>query len=258
MTPVPLAVQEWGSGRPLVLLHAFPLHSRLFDALGELPGYRVITPDLRGFGASPLADDLPSLRAMADDVVALMDRLGLADAVVGGVSMGGYVTMELLRTAPERLAGVVLIDTKAEADTDQARAGRHTMADDVLRRGRDALDPMLQALLGETTRRGRPEVVTTVTSWLDEADPRAVAWAQRAMADRPDSTSTLTATGVPGAVVVGEEDELSPVVLAQAMASAWGTTPHVVPATGHLSVVEDPTAARQALLAALAEVERRP
>ena len=257
MTPVPLAVRERGTGLPLVLLHAFPLHSALFDALGELPGYRVITPDLRGFGASPLESDPPSLRAMADDVVALMDRLGLSDALVGGVSMGGYVTMELLRTVPERLRGVVLIDTKAEADTEQAREGRHAMADDVLRRGREALDPMAQALLGETTRLRRPDVVTTVTAWLSEADPRAVAWAQRAMAERPDSTSTLTTTGVPGAVVVGAEDELSPVVLAQAMAQAWGAHPHIVPATGHLSVVEDPAAARLALLGALAEVERR-
>ena len=257
MTPVPLAVRERGIGRPVVLLHAFPLHSRLFDDLGDLPGYRVITPDLRGFGASPLGDDAPSLAAMADDVVALIERLGLSDVVVGGVSMGGYVAMELLRTAPEQLRGVVLIDTKAEADTDQARAGRHVMADDVLRRGRDALDPMVEVLLGQTTRRRRPEVVQKVTSWLDQADPRAVAWAQRAMAGRPDSTATLASSGVPGAVVVGEEDELSPVGLAQDMAAAWETEPHVVAATGHLSVVEHPAAARQALLAALAEVERR-
>jgi pimeloyl-ACP methyl ester carboxylesterase len=131
------------------------------------------------------------------------------------------------------------------------------MADDVLRRGRDALDPMVPVLLGQTTRLRRPDVVEKVTSWLDEADPRAVAWAQRAMAGRPDSTATLAASGVPGAVVVGEEDELSPVVLAQDMAAAWGRQPHVVAATGHLSVVEDPAAARQALLAALAELEGR-
>ena len=256
MTPVPLAVRERGTGRPVVLLHAFPLHSGLFDALGELPGYRLITPDLRGFGASPLGDDPPSIGAMAEDVVALIDQWGLGEVVVGGVSMGGYVAMELLRTAPDRLRGVVLIDTKAEADTSPARAGRHAMADDVLRRGRDALDPMVQALLGETTRRSRPDVVDQVMSWLDEADPTSVAWAQRAMADRPDSGALLTATRVPGAVVVGEEDELSPVALAEAMASAWGAHPHVVPATGHLCVVEDAAAARQALLAALAEVDR--
>lgn len=255
MTVVPLSYRERGAGPPVVLLHAFPLHAGLFDAVGELPGFRVITPDLRGFGASPLGDDPPSLGAMADDVVALMERVGLSEAVVGGVSMGGYITMELLRTVPDRLRGVVLIDTKAEADTAEARADRYARADDVLRRGRDALDPMVQALLGATTRRRRPDVVEQVSSWLDDADPLAVAWAQRAMADRPDSVSTLATTRVPGAVVVGEEDELSPVTLAEAMAAAWGAQPHVVPATGHLSVVEDPAAARQALLAALAELE---
>jgi pimeloyl-ACP methyl ester carboxylesterase len=254
MSYAPMAITERGHGPPLVLLHAFPLSSALFDAFGELPGYRLMAPDLRGFGATPLGDDDPSLARMADDVVALLDRQNLSRAVVGGVSMGGYVVMELLRRAPERLAGALLVDTKAEADTEEAAAGRHAMAEAVLAEGRPVLDPMLGALLGATTRASRPDVVDRVAGWLDQAPPNSVAWAQRAMAARPDSLSTLSTTRVPVGVVVGSEDTLSPPEAAQRMADAAGTAVHLVPGAGHLAVTERPTAARRAVLAALEDV----
>jgi pimeloyl-ACP methyl ester carboxylesterase len=251
MSTVPMADRQRGEGVPVVLLHAFPLSSALFDQLGELPGYRLITPDLRGFGATPQGDDAPSLVRMADDVLALMDRLDLATAVVGGVSMGGYVVMELLRRAPERLSGALLVDTKADPDTDEAAAGRHAMAEAVLTRGRPVLDPMVEALLGVTTRTSRRDVVDRVVGWLDDAAPTAVAWAQRAMAGRPESFSTLATTPVPIAVVVGDEDTLSPPEAARRMADAAGTTALLVPGAGHLAVTENPAAARAALLTAL-------
>lgn len=251
MSMLELAFTESGQGRPVVLLHAFPLHSGLFAEILPLPGYRVVTPDLRGFGSSPLGADEPSMAAMAGDVLALLDRLDLSTPIVGGVSMGGYVTMELLRQAPQRLAGVLLVDTKAGDDTEAARRGRWAMADAVLVDGRRALDPMMQVLLGATSASTRPDVVATVSGWLDDADPAAVAWAQRAMATRPDSHATLASSGVPGAVVVGSEDVLSPRADAEAMAAALSASVHVVPDAGHLAVVENPTAARQAVLAAL-------
>jgi pimeloyl-ACP methyl ester carboxylesterase len=251
MSTVELAFTESGEGRPVVLLHAFPLHSGLFSAILPLPGYRVVTPDLRGFGSSPLGADDPSMAAMARDVVALLDRLDLSAPIVGGVSMGGYVTMEIMRQAPDRLAGVLLVDTKAGADTEAARRGRWAMADAVLADGRRALDPMMQVLLGGTSASTRPDVVATVAGWLDDADPAAVAWAQRAMATRPDSHSTLASADVPGAVVVGTEDVLSPLADAESMATALSASVQVVPDAGHLAVVENPTAARHAVLAAL-------
>ena len=257
MSPVSLATSERGSGAPLVLLHAFPLHSGLFAALGDIPGHRLITPDLRGFGSSPRGDDPPSLAAMADDVVALLDRLNLETSLVGGVSMGGYVVMEMLRRVPHRLGGVLLLDTKAEADTEEARAGRVAMADGVRRDGTAALAPMTTVLLGSTSLSTRPDVVEEVTAWLHEADPESVAWAQHAMAARPDSAATLASTGVPGAVVVGQEDVLSPPAQARAMADALGTQAIEVPGAGHLAVMEDPAAVRDALSAALSEIGRR-
>lgn len=254
MATIEMSVEQRGTGTPVVLLHAFPLSSALLDALGDLPGYRLVLPDLRGFGSTPLGGDPPALASMADDVVALLDRLELGRVVVGGVSMGGYVTMELMRRAPDRLAGVVLIDTKAGADTAQARAGRVAMAQAVLDVGRSALDPMMTALLGPTTREQRPDVVARVAQWLDEVDPSAVAWAQRAMAERPDSHATLSGSGLPGAVLVGDEDALSPPADAQAMAHALGCSVRVVPGAGHLAVTENPDEARTQLVAALDEL----
>lgn len=252
---VELAFDDRGvdhSGTPLVLLHAFPLTRAMFDQVAtELAQRRrVITPDLRGFGESPdPGPDEPALERMAGDVVALLDRLGVARCVLGGVSMGGYLTMTVLRRHPERLTGVVLIDTKGSADTDEARTNRERVSGAVLQHGSRALRPMLDTLLGPTSRTERPQVVATVTGWLDAGRPDAVAWAQRAMAVRPASFDTLSAAELPGYVVVGEEDELTPHDDALALSAAF--TPHapvhVIPRAGHLSPVENPDAVAGAL-----------
>lgn len=237
---------------PLVLLHAFPLSGAMFEPiLGGLGERRVIRPDLRGFGAAadPGPDDDPSLDLMADDVAALLDSLDIERAVVGGLSMGGYVAMAMLRRHRERMAGVILMDTKASADADEARANRERIARAVLAHGSRALRPMLDTLLADETRRDQPEVVATVTSWLDAARPAGVAWAQRAMAARPESFATLRSAGVPGAVVVGEHDAMSSHDDALAMAAAFEPSApvHVIPRAGHLTPVENPEAVAGAL-----------
>jgi pimeloyl-ACP methyl ester carboxylesterase len=248
---VDLAHAEHGDGPPVVLLHAFPLSRAVFheQARGLADRARVVLPDLRGFGESPSGDDEPSLDLMADDVAALLDRLALDRVVLGGLSMGGYVAMAFLRRHRERASAVVLMDTKAGADPPAARENRLRVAEAVLADGPRALRPMLDTLLGETSRRERPEVVDLVTGWLDAARPDGVAWAQRAMAARPDSTSTLAATSVPAFVVVGEEDALSPHDEALAMAAAFPreAVVHVIPRAGHLTTVEAPEATTGAL-----------
>ena len=127
---VALHVREAGAGRPVVLMHAFPLSSAMWleqrNALGDR--CRVITPDLRGFGGSPLGDDEPSLDAMADDVAAMLDGLELDRVVLGGLSMGGYVAMAFLRRHAGRVAALVLADTKATADAPEAAANRERIA----------------------------------------------------------------------------------------------------------------------------------
>ena len=246
MAVVSLAHREAGSGRPLVLLHAFPLSSAMWLEQREILGAhcRVITPDQRGFGGSPLGDDEPSLEHCADDVLALLDRLELERVVLGGLSMGGYVAMELLRRAPERVSGLLLADTKATADAPEAREVRLRTAETVETEGTALLaEQMLPALLGATTLERRAAVAGRVRGLVAAAPPAAVAWASRAMAARPDSLETLGSVQVPALVVVGDQDALSPVETARAMVDAL---PHgrlaVVPEAGHLSAIEDPEA----------------
>lgn len=243
---VELALQESGTGLPLVLLHAFPLSSAMWLEQREALGARcrVLTPDLRGFGASALGADEPSLDACADDVITLLDRLGLDRVVLGGLSMGGYAAMALLRRYPGRVQALLLADTKASADPGPARDNRLRIAETVTRDGTKVLiDDVLPALLGRTTTATRPHVTARVSSFVQAAPPPAVAWAQRAMAARPDSFEVLRATDVPALVVVGEEDALSPVPDAEAMVDALPQGNLVVlAAAGHLSAVEVPDA----------------
>lgn len=205
---------------------------------------RVITPDLRGFGGSRLGDDEPSVETMADDVARLLDAEGLDQAVVGGLSMGGYVTMAFCRRHPDRLLGVILADTKATADPAAAKANRERIATAVVDDGTGVLiEEVLPPLIGRTTRERRAMVYGRVRGLVQAAPPAAVAWAQRAMAARPDSFDTLAALKAPTLVIVGEEDELSPVADAEAMARAVPEGRlEIIPKAGHLSAVEQPEA----------------
>ncbi|MFI7416998.1 alpha/beta fold hydrolase [Nonomuraea sp. NPDC049684] len=229
-----------------MLLHAFPLSSAMWLAQREglSAVCRVITPDLRGFGGSRLGDDEPSLDLMADDVARLLDDEGIDRAVVGGLSMGGYVTMAFCRRHPDRVLGVVLADTKAGTDPPAARDNRERIARAVLDEGSEVLvTEVLPALIGPTTKERRAMVFGRVKGLVQSAPPGAVAWAQRAMAARSDSFGTLGELKVPLLIVVGEEDELSPPADAEAMArAAPDGRLEVIPKAGHLSAVEQPEA----------------
>lgn len=247
MTVVDLHVREAGSGLPVVLLHAFPLSSAMWleqrNDLGD--AFRIITPDLRGFGGSQLGYDEPSLDHMADDVAALLDTLSLDRVVLGGLSMGGYVAMAFLRRHGDRVAGLLLADTKASADAEAASANRHRIADALDEAGTTQvlLDDVLPALMGETTVVERPMIQGRVRALVEDAPPAAAAWAQRAMAARPDSFDALRAVTVPALVVVGDQDALSSVADAQAMVDALPDARLVVvPRSGHLTAVEAPDA----------------
>jgi pimeloyl-ACP methyl ester carboxylesterase len=253
-----LAFRDSGNGRPLVLLHAFPLSSAMWldqrEGLAEV--CRVVTPDQRGFGGSDLGDDPPSLDACADDLAELLDRLGLDRVVLGGLSMGGYVAMAFLRRHASRVEAVVLADTKASADPEPARANRERIAKAVLEEGSSVLvDDVLPALLGTTTTATRPMVTGRVRGLVQAAPPPAVAWAQRAMAARADSFDVLRTFDRPALVVVGEEDALSPVADAEAMAAALPDARlRVLPEAGHLTAVETPEAFTAEVAGFLAEL----
>ncbi|WP_119728879.1 alpha/beta fold hydrolase [Thermomonospora amylolytica] len=242
---VQLYARDVGAGTPLVLLHAFPLSSAMWLAQREDLGrrFRVITPDLRGFGGSVLGEDEPSVDLMADDVAALLRRKGIDRAVVCGVSMGGYVAMALCRRHPERLLGLVLADTKASADPEQARRTRLRQAERLERDGdtRVLLEEVLPFLLGPTTMRQRALVHGRVRGLAQAAPARAAAWAQRAMAARGDSFDTLRGVRAPALVLRGEEDGLSTEADARAMADALPNAElQTIPRAGHLPPVEQP------------------
>lgn len=238
-------VIETGRGRPVVLLHAFPLNATMWLSQRETLGasYRVLTPDQRGFGGTQLGHDDPSLDEVADDVAAMLDAKKIDRAVIGGLSMGGYVAMAFWRRHPDRVSALVLADTKLGADTAEGAANRERIAAEVVEASssKQLVDELLPSLLGETTRNRRALVLGRVKALVESAPPYAVAWAQRAMAARPDATADLAGVTVPTLVVVGEEDTLSPPAEAEKLATIIpGATLVTIPKAGHLTAVEAP------------------
>ncbi len=229
----------------IVLLHAFPLDSRMWESQVEAlsrAGHEVWAPDLLAPGMADSFEGPPSIDAMARWVLAESDRRGLHDFAVAGVSMGGYVAMALLREAGHRISGLALLDTKSGADSDAAARDREEFAVRVTGSGLDWVpEAMLDKLLGETTRETRPTVVRHVTDWILQSDPVMLAWAQRAMAVRPDAGPELDVFRQPTLVVVGTEDVISPPGEAAAMSEALGGAPlSMVSGAGHLANVECP------------------
>ena len=236
----PMSYLDVGTGTPVVLLHAFPLDALMWDAARPALAdeCRLITPDQRGFGGTQLAG-APDLALAAADVVDLLDTLDLPRVVLGGCSMGGYVTMAVLRAAPERIAGLVLVDTKATEDTDAARENRHAVAARAEAEGVGFLAESTPAnLLGPNPP---AEVVRTVRELVAAQQPDAVAWAQRAMAARPDSTATLRGLDVPALVIRGAEDGVVTAADAALLAELLPRADMVeLPGIGHLPPLEAP------------------
>ncbi|HEY3501498.1 MAG TPA: alpha/beta fold hydrolase [Actinocatenispora sp.] len=251
---------EAGRGVPLVLLHPFPLTAATWAAqrTGLATDCRVITPDQRGFGATPkLPDDEPDLGAVADDVRELLDLLDLPTVVLGGLSMGGYVAFEFLRRYPDRVAGLLLADTRATADAPAAAEKRHAIAARVEADGDASVlrREVVPNLIGGTTRWQRPEVYETVAALAVAQSPAAVAWAERAMAARPDSTGLLPDIAVPTLVIVGEDDALTPPEEAVVMANGIpGAALRRIPAAGHLTALEAPERFNAAVRTLLARI----
>ena len=245
--------------RVVVLLHAFPLTSAMWrPQLAEPPqGWRLLAPDLAGFGGSQdHARDAVALDDYASDVLAWLDGLGIARCVAAGVSLGGYVALALARLAPDRLAGLVLADTKAPADSAEARAGRDRMLETLQSRGTEGVaEEMLPKLLGETTRNTRPDLVAEVRSLIVTNDAEGVRRGLLRLRGRPDATPVLAGIHVPTLVLVGEEDVVTPLTDAQALAS---TIPRAsletIRGAGHLSNLEAPSPFTVALNRFLADL----
>ncbi|MGD2113951.1 MAG: alpha/beta fold hydrolase [Acidobacteriota bacterium] len=253
-----------GGGRPtLLLLHAFPLHRGMWDSLvealtagsgsdsGSAPGWagRILRLDCRGFGGSPPGPDALVMEQIADDAVAVLREEGIERAVVCGLSMGGYAALALARRHPGRLAGLILADTRAEADTPEARDARAKAAVRVREEGPGFLaDELPPKLLGETTRRERPRVVERVREMIAAAGAPGVAQALEGMALRPDSRPFLEDVEVPTLVLCGAEDALTPVAAAETLRDGIpGSRLEVLAGAGHLPNLETPEAFERAV-----------
>ncbi len=251
-----------GDGRTtLVLLHAFPLDSTLFDRV--LPGLvarlRVLRVDLPGLGRS--ADQAvgePSVAAMAGAVLRVLDHAGVDRAAVHGTSTGGYVALALAELAPERVTALLLSSTTPWVGEPDLPADRLQVAGALERRGdTEPVADSVRGGLGDTAQAEQPDLVALVAGLVAAADPRGVAWAARALAARSDTTAVLARFAGPVLLLYGEEDTEVPGGTVEAMAALRPdplvTRVEVLPRTGHLLVLERPDQAAQALLAVLDE-----
>ena len=257
--PATLHYRQAGSGeRVLLLFHAFPLHSGMWDAqlaAFAAEGWRVIAPDARGFGKSSVAPDVLGMDVIADDAAAVLDSLQVTRAVIGGLSMGGYAAFELWRRRKDLVRALLLADTKAAADTADGAAARESFAKKAVTKGAAwvaaELAPKLQ----------RPERLASVDlalhSMIAGTLPAAIAAGSRGLARRADKTPTLATIDVPARIVVGSADALTPPADAKSMSSAIrGSTLVEIPNAGHLANLEDPDAFAAAVIPWLRELPR--
>jgi len=249
---VSIAVDIRGAEGPCVLfIHGYPFDHTIWQyQLSRLEGCRRIAPDLRGMGLSDAPDLGYSMTTYTDDLAALLDTLGIDKAVLCGLSMGGYIALAFARRWPERLSGLVLMDTRAEPDSAEGRRGRDAQAALARERGAGAVaDAMLPKLLGDPDATHSPEAIR-VRRMIEATPVAGIAGALVAMRDRADSTDLLPALGaIPVLVAVGEHDRIAPAAGAEAMAAAIpGARFEVILGAGHIPPVERP-AETTALLA---------
>ncbi|MDP2272092.1 MAG: alpha/beta hydrolase [Archangium sp.] len=237
----PSFYEDRGEGVPLLLFHGFPFSSQSFwPQLAAPPkGVRLLAPDHRGFGQSAPGPGVSTMEAMAEDGLALLDALGIQSALVGGVSMGGYVAIALTRLDPGRVQGLVLIDTQSTADDEAGRARRETTALDVEKNGVAGLvSGMLPKLMAAGVA---PETKARVEKLMLAQSAQAVAAASRGMASRIDGKDILSRFSGPCSIIVGAEDQITPVEKAKLMQSlVGGSTLEVIEGAGHLSNLERP------------------
>lgn len=252
-----LAYTDTGSGRPIVLIHGYPFNRSLWD--DQIPAlsnnHRVIAPDLRGFGESDASQEPSTMNRLAADVAALMDHLEIPRATIGGLSMGGYVALAFYKQFASRVRALVLADTRAQADTEEAKQTRAQHAEKALSEGMAGIaDLMLPKLLTPETVSKHPEIVKRVRDMMLKTKPEGAAAALRGMAERDDQMELLPKITVPTLILVGAEDAITPVADSEKMHHAiQGSSLAVLDHAGHVSNLERTQHFNDALLHFLGE-----
>lgn len=243
---------EMGRGSPVMLLHGFPLNRSMWrdQALELSATYHVIMPDLRGHGETASPSDEAPMEVMAEDVAALMDLLEINQAVLGGLSMGGYVALAFYRLFPGRVRALILADTRPQADSEEARRNRERIWERALQQGIETItDAMLPKLLAPATLAKEIEIVARVREMIQGTKPEGAAAALRGIAARRDQSDLLPEIASPTLIIVGSEDAVTPPGDAELMhREIRHSHLRIIEGAGHLSNVERPTEFNQTLV----------
>lgn len=249
-----------GDGPAVVLLHAFPLNRAMWRPVAErlATRYRVMLMDLRGHGESSAGEGPATMEKHALDLARVCDEAKIGRAVFGGVSIGGYVLLEFWRRFRERVQGLMLVDSRAQADNETARAARLQAAEQVEKAGpTQYVESMIPKILGESTRRNRPDLAEAIEAMTRQMTAAGIAVVLRGMAARPDSLTTLPTISVPTLLLYGEEDQATPPSEGELMqAQISGALLRVLPRAGHVSVFEQADEAHQVIRTFLDQLPR--
>ena len=250
---IQLAYDEAGEGPAVLLIHGFPLGRQMWgpqvQALAAA-GFRAVVPDLRGFGESEPGAEAGSTDLLADDLIALLDHLGIEKTVVGGMSMGGYVMLNLLARYPERFSAACFIVTRADADDETARGKRNHLIAEVKAGRPDVVpDAFIPLLFADRTVAGRSALVDEVRGWMTATSPAGLVVGLEAIRDRADSSALLPRLKIPALVVGAKEDKAIPPEKSTGMAEEIpGAQLCMLSAAGHMGNIEQPEAFNAALL----------
>lgn len=239
------------SGLPVVFIHGFPFSHAMWAGQVEAfsKDYRCIAYDIRGLGQSEPGDNQYSIEGHVDDLLGLLDALGLKKVLPVGLSMGGYITLRALERAQERFLGAVLCDTRSEADTDEARIRRFAGMKAVKADGSKVFaDNFVRAVFAAASFERSPEAVAMIHDVISRTPPVSIAGTLLALASRTDTTASLTRIALPTLIIVGEEDTLTPPAASRAMHERIpGSSLRLIPGAGHMSNLENPGAFNDAL-----------
>jgi len=245
---------------PVVLVHGFPFSHAMWEPQIQAlkGGYRVVAYDVRGLGRSGSGGGQATMDLLVDDLLGLMDHLGLGAAVLAGLSMGGYIALRAVEREPARVKALILADTRSEADGDEARRQRAAAIEDIEKRGLAGFAERFQkSVLAPASWSGPKPCVAAVAAMILGNDPVGVCTAARAILSRRSTTSVLSGIKVPALVLVGADDALTPPDCARSLAQAIpGAELAVIPEAGHLSSLENPREFNRLLLDFLRRVPR--
>jgi len=242
---IQIAYTRKGSGKPLVLVHGYPLDHTIWDEVLPLleNEFDIILPDLRGFGQSDVVESQYKIADMAADIAALLDQLGIEDAIIAGHSMGGYVSLAFVSAHPKHVAGLGLIASQASADPPERKQGRYDAAEEIMKTG---VQPVAESMSAKLTPDKR--VQTYVRGLIAAQQPAGLAGALKAMAERDDSITILSSFQFPVVLIHGKADELIPVQRAQEIKLAIPqATLMELSGIGHMPMMENPQATATAL-----------